>query len=286
MSVAKQALKVLSSGSPDEKTRAAFDLASNWRDSPQLGSAIDHLPERPARPSEPTLVAPRKIVRKGLGSVEGRVRLLHAVAHIEFNAIDLSADLICRFGHSALIDDGDRVGFIEDWVGVCDDEARHFNLIQNRLKSLGAQYGDYGAHDGLWEAAQSTQNDLSARLAIAPMVLEARGLDVTPGMIVKLENVGDQESANILKTILTDEIGHVAIGTKWFKYVCARQNRAPEETFTHLVEQYFHGRLKPPFNVKARSDAGMSQEFYAPTAKSDLNRHNLCTERIVNRKLT
>ncbi len=220
------------------------------------------LMDRPNRPDKPILISPRDIPRRGLGKIEGRISLLHAVAHIEFNAIDLAADMICRFSNDPLLEPNQKQAFLSDWISVCADEARHFTLINERLNTLGATYGDHPAHDGLWEAALSTRTNLLARLVIAPMVLEARGLDVTPSMIHKLNNVKDTESAKILQIIYDDEIGHVAIGSKWFHLLCDKTGKDPEIMFQNLVKKHFLGRLKPPFNIEARLKAGLPTQFY------------------------
>jgi uncharacterized ferritin-like protein (DUF455 family) len=191
---------------------------------------------------------------------------LHAVAHIEFNAIDLAFDLVARFGGDARIKDEDRTAFISDWISVGDDEARHFMMVRDRLKALGGDYGDLPAHDGLWTAAEATAEDLAARLAVAPMVLEARGLDVTPGMIERLRSAGDLESADILTVIYTEEVGHVAAGRRWFEAVCTAEAADPRERFQSLVSHYFKGDLKRPFNEDARAAAGLPADWYAPLA--------------------
>ena len=195
--------------------------------------------------------------RRAAGSHEGRVALLHALAHIELNAIDLAWDLIARFGASDL-----PPAFFDDWVGVAAEEAKHFALLAARLAAFGARYGDLPAHDGLWEAAEATACDFLARLAVVPLVLEARGLDVTPAMIERLERAGDRESAALLEIILADEIGHVAAGARWFRWECARRDLDPATAYRELVRQYFKGALKPPFNTAARAAAGLEPGFY------------------------
>jgi uncharacterized ferritin-like protein (DUF455 family) len=199
--------------------------------------------------------------RRAGGERESRVALLHALAHIELNAIDLAWDLIARFA-------GEKAPrtFFDDWVAVADEEATHHGLLAKRLAALGARYGDLPAHDGLWEAATVTAGDLLARLAVVPLVLEARGLDVTPAMIGRLERAGDAESAAVLRRIYEDEIDHVAAGWRWFEWACARDDLAPVETYHDRVRRYFKGALKPPFNEAARSRAGLAADFYAPLA--------------------
>ena len=259
------ALAVLDAAAPSEKcARAAealrlLDAADafdgDWR-------APGRPPDTPSRPAAPRLAPPGAMPRRRLSSQAGRVALLHAVAHIEFNAIDLAFDMAARFT-ADLVDEGlDGRAFAADWITVGADEARHFGLIINRLSALDAAYGDLSAHNGLWEAATATKNDPLARLAIAPMVLEARGLDVTPGMIEKLAGVGDDESAAALQTIYEDEIGHVAKGRIWFETLCKARNLSPALTFRELVRRHFSGGLKPPFNVVGRDAAGLAKTYY------------------------
>ena len=219
-------------------------------------------PPRPARPERPVLRPPRDMPRRrNFGSPMGRIALLHALAHIEFNAIDLAWDLVARFS-----DDGLPREFYDDWLGVAAEEATHFALLASRLTALGAAYGALPAHDGLWEAAAATAHDLLARLAVVPLVLEARGLDVTPEMIRRLERAGDPESAAILARILRDEIGHVAVGLRWFDRLCRARGLAPEAIFRDRVRRYFKGVLKPPFNRTAREEAGFPGAWYEPLA--------------------
>jgi uncharacterized ferritin-like protein (DUF455 family) len=199
--------------------------------------------------------------RRAGGSAAGRVALLHALAHIELNAIDLAWDIIARFTDAPL-----PRGFYDDWVGVAAEEAKHHALVAARLTELGAAYGDLPAHDGLWEAAQATAHDLLARLAVVPLVLEARGLDVTPAMIERLNRFGDAPSAAILQVIYDDEIGHVAIGMHWFAWLCAERGAEPVATYQNLVRRHFKGALKPPFNRGGRDAAGLAEQFYAPLA--------------------
>jgi len=264
MGASQNALAVLRAAVPREKVAAANRLAVEWAETRDIGKKITDIAANPARPDVPQLVPPKEVKRRRLGSPQGRGALLHAIAHIEFNAIDLAADMIARFGHHFDIDDADRSAFIGDWVSVCHDEARHFGLVQNRLTELNMSYGDLPAHNGLWEAAVKTKNSFEARLAIAPMVLEARGLDVTPSMIEKLTEVGDSESADILKIIYNEEIGHVAIGARWFQRMARNRSKEPESWFHQLVRDYYKGQLKPPFNVQARTLAGLKEGYYMP----------------------
>jgi len=219
-------------------------------------------PSRPARPERPLLRSPKDVPkRRAFGSRAGRIALLHALAHIELNAIDLSWDIVARF-----TDERMPRSFFDDWVGVAAEEAGHFELLAQRLADFGARYGDLPAHDGLWEAASTTADDLLARLAVVPLVLEARGLDVTPGMVVQLDLVGDRLSAGILRRIYRDEIGHVAVGVRWFDGLCRARGLVPEEIFRERVGRCFKGHLKPPFNREARAAAGFPSCYYEPLA--------------------
>jgi uncharacterized ferritin-like protein (DUF455 family) len=208
--------------------------------------------------------------RRNFGSLAGRVALIHALAHIELNAIDLGWDIIARFSGFRFADADTALDkpdlpreFFDDWVGVAAEEAEHFALLDARLVALGGAYGDLPAHDGLWEAAAATAGDLVARLAVVPLVLEARGLDVTPGMMRRLERAGDTDSAAILARIYADEIGHVAVGARWFAHLCRGCGLDPAATFRDRVRRYFTGALKPPFNDAARSRAGLPADYYA-----------------------
>ncbi len=266
MGVLADAHAVLLTADPREKAASARHMRSVWLEAQTVGQAVGSLPDQPARPPRPELVQPSKVPRRRLGSPEGRGALLHAVAHIELNAIDLAADMIARFALHPQIKEADREDFITDWSSVCDDEARHFVMLADRLDQLGLSYGDHPAHNGLWEAAHTTRDNFPARVAIAPLVLEARGLDVTPGMITRLKSVGDHESAALLEIIYAEEIGHVAIGARWFKYLAAKQSEPPESYFHSLVKNHFKGQVKSPFNEKARTLAGLSTAYYAPLA--------------------
>jgi uncharacterized ferritin-like protein (DUF455 family) len=205
----------------------------------------------PGRPPRPELVPPRALKSRGLGSAAGRAALVHAVAHIEFNAINLALDAIYRFR-------GLPAAYYRDWHGVALDEARHFLMLSERLSALGHAYGDFPAHNGLWEAACATAGSCLARMALVPRVLEARGLDVTPGMIDRLAHAGDAETVAILRVILHEEVGHVAIGTRWFRYCCAVEALDPEATFLDLVRRHAAAAVRPPFNVDARRAAGFT----------------------------
>jgi len=267
--VALAARDVLETGAPREKAAQARRVAAAWRSGELVWNAAwpdvpD--PHTPCRPDRPALVPPGEVPRRRLNSPHGRIALLHAIAHIEFNAIDLAFDLIMRFGGDDRIKSADRQEFITDWIGVGDDEARHFVMVEDRLNSLSATYGDLPAHNGLWDAARSTAHDLAARLAVAPLVLEARGLDVTPAMIDRLISAQDTESADVLKVIYNEEIGHVGAGARWFLAVSESEARDPEAYYQALVRTHFRGGLKRPFNFKARQSAGLPESFYTPLA--------------------
>ena len=203
------------------------------------------------RPTRPRLVSPRDLPRRGLGTAEGRAALIHAVAHIEFNAINLAWDAVYRFR-------GMPAEYYRDWIGVAVDEARHFALLSARLAELGHAYGDFDAHDGLWEMAVKTSDSCLARMALVPRVLEARGLDVTPGMIVRLRAVGDEATAAILDVILREEVAHVAAGSRWFAWCCAREGRDADAAFAQLLAAHARGSVKGPFNTAARLAAGFT----------------------------
>ena len=259
MDISVAAISVLSCNNAEEKAAKALQLAENWKNG-VLPFQFTRTPSlRPARPDHPILLPPADMPkrRKG-GSIANKIALLHAIAHIELNAIDLAFDIIARFGSSMPKD------FTSDWIQVGADEAKHFNLLQERLKSLGSYYGALPAHDGLWESAQHTKDCLAARLAVVPMVLEARGLDVTPDMIKRLAKTGDTESVEILSIIYEEEITHVAAGKRWFSYLCQQKNKNEESHFHDLVTAYFYGQLKPPFNKPARTKAGLTAGFYEP----------------------
>ncbi len=260
---------VLETAGPQDKAALARETAAAWRAgalAAPTGDGVQHAPLRPARPERPMLVAPGKVARRRLSSPAGRAALLHAVAHIEFNAIDLAFDLVARFSGDPVLPDETRSAFVDDWIGVGDDEARHFAMVCDRLAALATAYGDLPAHDGLWSAAEATAGELSARLAVAPMVLEARGLDVTPGMIERLDAAGDRDSAAVLQVIYEDEIGHVAAGARWLRVLADVLGEDPESLFRRQVRACFKGALKPPFNTEARNEAGLHEALYLPLA--------------------
>jgi uncharacterized ferritin-like protein (DUF455 family) len=204
------------------------------------------------RPVTPELIDPSQVPRRRLGTEAGRVALLHAIAHIEFNAINLALDAVCRFRDMPQ-------DYYRDWLSVAADEARHFRLLQQRLAELGADYGDHPAHNGLWEMAEKTTDSCLVRMALVPRVLEARGLDVTPGMMQRLEAVGDHASVAVLRIILDEELAHVAIGSRWFAWCCEQQGKDPGSTFLELLHSRYSGTVRGPFNVRARLLAGFTE---------------------------
>lgn len=213
-------------------------------------------PVRPGRPARPHLVGAREVPRRAVASQAGRVGLLHALAHIELNAVDLALDIIGRFAASSEL--GEEAGaFVASWLSVAQDEARHFGMLAGRLAELGSSYGALDAHDGLWQTAEASRHDLLARLAIAPLVHEARGLDVSPPMIAKLRAAGDDASAAILDVIYRDEIGHVAAGWRWFRHVVDARGKAPETAFAEALGALGLAEPHPPFNLEARRRAGL-----------------------------
>lgn len=251
-----------------EKTALAQDVANRWHDRRlSLRSPLDTLPpSRPGRPTKPELVAPTQVARRSLNSRRGRIALLHAIAHIELNAVDLALDIVARFASSPM-----PQSFFDGWMQVAFEEAKHFTLVRQRLQALDADYGDMPAHDGLWQAAHDTRNDLTARLAVVPLILEARGLDVTPSLLAKMREVGDHDTADVLEIIYEDEKKHVAIGAKWFRFICAREGKDPAETFRLLVRANFRGGLKPPFNDLARAAAGLTPTFYRSLSSQNMS---------------
>jgi uncharacterized ferritin-like protein (DUF455 family) len=261
LSLPKAAVAVLSAAQPADKVRLTRDFAAAWQAGDMASVGPAEPPPHPARPDRPELRRPGEMPKRRAGGLRGRIALLHAIAHIELNAIDLAWDLIARFAGEPL-----PCTLCDDWVTVAEDEARHFSLLAGRLADLGAAYGDLPAHDGLWQAAEETAHDLLARLAVVPLVLEARGLDVTPAMIERLKAAGDPESAAVLQVIYDEEIGHVATGKRSFDFFCEKRSLEPLATWQDLVRRHFKGRLKGPFNTEARDRAGLPAAFYAPLA--------------------
>ncbi len=284
--VTQLALEVLTTAEPLQKVAAARKAAVCWTTATEFGdqSPPYNLPDRPARPPKPVLTDHRQVPKRKTGSAKGRIALVHALAHIELNAIDLAFDMAARFAgecqarlaedtretssvsNGNVSDGGVACEFISDWIRIGSEEAEHFELLENRLRDLGSFYGAMNAHDGLWQAAVDTKDNWSARLAIVPMVLEARGLDVTLATVAELRGHGDLKTAEILEKIYKDEIGHVETGVKWFTRLCEVDGVKPDGAFKSLVAEFFKGQIKPPFNEEARTQAGLLPHFYQSSA--------------------
>jgi uncharacterized ferritin-like protein (DUF455 family) len=248
------ALACLMQQNPDRKMAQTRAAAADWRAgrlSLERGEAPRPVPA-PGRPAAPDLVPPRALARRDLRRDGGRAALIHAITHIEFNAVNLAWDAVYRFR-------GLPRGFYDDWVQVAEEEARHFLALRGRLRDLGRDYGAFPAHDGLWEMARRTDHDLAARMALVPRVLEARGLDVTPGMMQRLRGAGDEATAAVLEVVLREEVGHVAAGTRWFRYACAELGLEPEAVFFDLLGEYLQGDLRCPLHREARRQAGFTE---------------------------
>ncbi len=216
---------------------------------------VERIPD-PGRPSKPELVAPKALIRRRVGSREGHLALMHSIAHIEFNAINLALDAIYRFQQMP-------IAYYQDWLGVAGEEAYHFQMVREHLYHMGCEYGDMPAHNGLWLTTYETDHDVMVRMALVPRTLEARGLDVTPPMIKRLRAIGDHRGVEILKILLRDEIGHVAVGTRWYRYECERRQLNPFDEFQRILNTYFHGDIRGPFNYAAREQAGFSEQEIA-----------------------
>ncbi|SLN46595.1 hypothetical protein ROA7450_02292 [Roseovarius albus] len=259
------AVDVLTTADGRAKTALSRDYARQWFAAREAGDPIAigdaQPPLHPSRPEKPELLNPRDVPRRRPGSAQGRIAILHSVAHIELNAVDLHWDIIARFTDTKM-----PMGFYDDWVKAADEESKHFNLLCDCLEAQGSHYGAMGAHAGMWRAAEDTVDDFMGRLAVVPMVLEARGLDVTPGMIDIFQSAKDTQTVDALKVIYAEEVGHVAYGSKWFHFLCGRHDMDPKEAFHQLVRKYFHGALKPPFNEEKRAEAGLPPDFYWPLA--------------------
>jgi uncharacterized ferritin-like protein (DUF455 family) len=241
---------------PVAKCAMSHAVAQAWRDGVlplRVADAdVDADSGVAGRPARPQLVSPRALSQRGLGTQVGRAAFIHAIAHIEFNAINLAWDAVARF-------DAMPPAFYADWIDVADDEARHFAMLERRLATLGHAYGDFDAHDGLWEMAVRTAHSCLERMALVPRVLEARGLDVTPAMVTRLRAVGDTETAEILELILREEVAHVATGSRWFRWCCERDGVDPDATFEVLLRRHAGPALRGPFNRDARLAAGFSE---------------------------
>jgi uncharacterized ferritin-like protein (DUF455 family) len=249
----QQALAILAIEDPGRKCQACLDLPDAIDDgAPAPPTDEEHLPGRPVRPR---LVPPSQVQQRSMASPLGRATLIHALAHIELNAVNLALDIIWRF-------DGMPQQFYRDWLSVAKEEALHHSLLARHLATLGCAYGDFDAHDGLWDMARRTRHDLLARLALVPRTLEARGLDASPLIRDKLAQAGDKAGADILDIILRDEVGHVAIGNHWFRWVCAQRGQDPLQAGVDLARAHRAPGLRGPFNLPARRAAGfMEQEL-------------------------
>jgi len=239
---------------PDEKVALTERAAADWR-AGRLSLDVDRVPEpigEPGRPERPILVHPRDLPKRAAKGAKGRAALIHAVAHIEFNAINLAWDAVYRFPGLPAAD-------YDDWARVAAEEADHFGLMRDRLRALGHDYGDFPAHDGLWTLARLTADDALVRMALIPRVMEARGLDVTPAMIERLRGAGDEETATCLGIILRDEVGHVSAGSRWFSYLCVERGLDPETTYFQLLQHYLRGEIRCPLNRADRGRAGFGE---------------------------
>ncbi|MDP4990629.1 MAG: ferritin-like domain-containing protein [Marivita lacus] len=261
------AVDVLTTADGRAKTAKSREYAAQWAAARAAGNPLPigtgQPPLRPARPDAPELLDPRDVPKRKPGSPQGRIALLHAVAHIELNAVDLHWDIIPRFAHVPM-----PMGFYDDWVKAADEESKHFNLMCDCLEEQGSFYGALPAHAGMWRAAEDTVDDFMGRLAVVPMVLEARGLDVTPGMIGIFRKAGATSAVAALETIYSEEVSHVAYGSKWFHFLCGRHDHDPKDAFHTLVRRYFKGALKPPFNEEKRAEAGIPPDFYWPLTET------------------
>jgi len=271
ITLTEMAVDVLSTADGRTKTALSRAHAATWQaarkagHTPAIGTACP--PDQPARPARPELLDPRDVPVRKPGTPEGRIALLHAVAHIELNAVDLHWDIIARFAHIPM-----PIGFYDDWVKSADEESKHFNLMCDCLEAAGSYYGALPAHAGMWRAAEDTATDFMGRLAVVPMVLEARGLDVTPNMIRLFKQAKATDAVAALEIIYAEEVHHVAYGSKWFHFLCGKNDLDPTPTFHTLVKRYFHGSLKPPFNEEKRAEAGIPPDFYWPLAEQNAAR--------------
>jgi uncharacterized ferritin-like protein (DUF455 family) len=258
---------VLQTPQPYAKLRLSRAMARAWRRGLLKHRCDAAMPDHFPRPEQPLLLAPNRMPKRGrAGSERGRIALLHALAHIEYVAIDLAWDSVGRFGGEM------PRAFTDDFVSVAADESMHFALIDRRLRAMGSFYGALPAHAGLDQAAAQTANDVAARLVVVPQILEARALDVTPATIARFEAIGDQRGAAMLQRILKDEIRHVGIGNRWFRWLCSGRAIDSALTFQKLAQQHFGGRLKPPFNDSAREQAGLTRDYYSSLAAPPFDR--------------
>ena len=254
LSLSENALKVLMSTNPYRKCYFTLTIFNQWKNQQitEIGKSISI--EYPGRPIKPTILLPKFMPRRrGLNKKNARIALIHSLAHIELNAIDLAWDIIARFNNYNL-----PLKFYNDWLRVAKEEAIHFLILSKRLQELGASYGDLEAHAGLWDAAKKTRHNLIYRLAVVPMYFEARGLDISPTMIEKLKNVNDEKSANCIKKIYLDEIDHVKIGEYWFRWICKKSKVDPLETWKYSINKFFRKKIPSQQNNFGRNKANMS----------------------------
>jgi len=256
MDLRREALALLQIADPADKAAAVRALASDASLRLDTCVVLAEPAGLPGRPPRPPLVAPKDVPTRSPFTLEGRAALLHSIAHIEFNAINLALDAVWRFA-------GLPADFYRDWLRVAAEESLHFTLLREHLRTLGHDYGDFAAHDGLWTMAARTAHDIVARMALVPRTLEARGLDATPPLQAKLGKAGDARAVEILDVILRDEIGHVAIGNHWYRFVCERAGLDAVAIYPDLVERYAAPRLRPPFNDAARRAAGFTDDEIA-----------------------
>jgi len=244
---------------PAQKAAGVAALHAAWQGgTPALSTAVQLAPQPgiPGRPARPQLVAPRDLKHRAMTTLEGRAALIHALAHIEFNAINLALDAVWRYA-------GMPADYYGDWLRVAAEESLHFSLLSAHLQTLGFAYGDFAAHNSLWEMAQKTAGDIVARMALVPRTLEARGLDATPAVRAKLAQAGDRAAAEILDIILRDEIGHVAIGNRWYGWLCRQRDLEPVATYAQLAATHKAPPLRGPFNLEARRLAGFTESELA-----------------------
>ena len=251
---------------PADKVALSYQTEAAWRNRQLTLDKVSPILrfEDPGRPERPELVAPRELNRRKITSKEGHAALIHSICHIEFNAINLAWDAVYRFQDMP-------TEYYDDWARVAKEEAYHFELLSHHLGTLGYHYGDFTAHNGLWESALDTAFDPMVRMALVPRVLEARGLDVTPGIVKKLEGIGDTQAVDILAIVHRDEIGHVEVGTRWFRYLAEQRGLNSEETFKELLNKYMKGTLRGPFDLDVRKQAGFTEEELLYLESGNLN---------------
>lgn len=249
------AFQVLESDSIQEKISLSNEACRLWDARQLTRNADDYCPQLKTcgRPSAPRLVNPRDLPKRSVATRQGQAALIHAIAHIEFNAINLAWDAVYRYRNLP-------GSYYHDWLKVAAEETRHFQLLNQRLSELDYKYGDFQAHAGLWDMAEKTAHNFLERMAVIPRGMEARGLDVTPGLINRLRQVGDLRTVEILELILEDEIGHVAIGDRWFRYACDKAGCKPESMYREIVSRYSNSPVQGPFNREARVQAGFTHE--------------------------